>query len=150
VTSVVPSPPWLAGEPIPHRRRHRLVFTAAGIYNIAWGLFSMAKPQWLFELAGMEPANHPQIFATLGIVIGLYGIIYLAVAAYPEHGWLFAAVGLTGKVLGPIGLAALLVTGTWPPATIVLCLTNDLIWWVPFTQYLRDARPRVRTLSAQQ
>ncbi len=87
MTSVVPSPPWLAGEPIPRRRRHRIVFTAAGIYNIAWGLFSMAKPQWLFELAGMEPANHPQIFATLGMVIGLYGIIYLAVAAYLRDAW---------------------------------------------------------------
>lgn len=135
------SPPWVSVAPIRRRRRHRIAFVAAGAYNIAWGLFTVAYPQWLFDLAGMPPANHPQIFATLGMVIGLYGLLYLAVGAYPEHGWLCAAVGLTGKVLGPIGLAVLLVTGTWPPATIILCLTNDLIWWIPFGQYLRDAHP---------
>jgi hypothetical protein len=50
-------------------------------------------------------------------------------------------VGLTGKVLGPIGLAPLIWTGAWPPATILLCLTNDLVWWIPFGLYLMDAWP---------
>lgn len=135
------SPPWVTAIPIRRRRRHRIVFAAAGAYNIAWGLFTIAYPQWLFDMTGMQRANHPQIFATLGMLIGLYGVLYLAVAAYPEHGWLCAAVGMAGKVLGPIGLAALLMSGAWPPATIVLCLTNDIIWWVPFGQYLRDACP---------
>jgi hypothetical protein len=141
MTGAAPSPPWVAHELIAHRRRHRVVFAAAGAYNIAWGAFTIVEPQWLFQLAGMEPANHPQIFATLGMVIGLYGILYLSVAAYPEHGWLSAAVGLTGKLLGPVGLAGLVLSGKWPPATIVICLTNDVVWWVPFAQYLRDAAP---------
>jgi hypothetical protein len=25
-----------------------------------------------------------------------------------------------------------------------LCLTNDLIWWIPFALYLRDAWPSFR------
>jgi len=30
----------------------------------------------------------------------------------------------------------------------VLCLTNDLIWWVPFSLYLYDAWPEfIRELS---
>jgi len=32
----------------------------------------------------------------------------------------------------------------WPPATLVLCLTNDFIWWLPFILYLRDAWPHFR------
>lgn len=136
-----PTPPWVQSAPIAHRRRHRIVFTAAGVYNIAWGLFTVARPQWLFEFAGVSLANHPQAFATLGMVIGLYGILYLSIAVYPEYGWLCAAVGLTGKILGPIGLALLIVKGTWPLATIVICLTNDIIWWAPFAKYLRDAWP---------
>jgi hypothetical protein len=136
-----PAPPWVRRGPILHRRQHRIVFTAAGVYNIGWGLFTVARPQWLFEVSGMPLANHSQPFATLGMVIGLYGILYLSVAAYPEHGWLCAAVGMTGKLLGPIGLAVLVVTGAWPPATIVICLTNDMIWWIPFARYLRDAWP---------
>src|SRR5262245_30545409 len=125
------------------RRRtfHRLVFIAAGIYNLAWGLYAVYDPQWLFRFSGLPPLNHPAIFACLGMVVGLYGIIYLEVARVPERGWLLAAVGLIGKVLGPIGLAGLILSGQWPIATIVLCLTNDLIWWLPFALYLKHAWP---------
>lgn len=129
---------------IARRRLHRAVFCAAGVYNIAWGLYSALDPQWLFRFAGMEPQNYPQIFACLGMVVGLYGVVYLEVARAPERGWLLAAVGLVGKVLGPVGLAPLIWSGEWPASTAVLCLTNDLVWWLPFALYLRDAWPEFR------
>ncbi|WP_285687724.1 hypothetical protein [Actinoplanes sp. NBRC 103695] len=121
-----------------------MTFVLAGAYNILWGLYAVVDPQWLFRLAGMPPSNTPQIFACLGMVLGLYGILYLEVARRPEQGWLIAAVGLTGKVLGPLGLLYLLLTGAWPPATLALIITNDLIWWVPFALYLRAAWPAWR------
>lgn len=133
---------------ISRRRFHRAVFLAAGCYNIGWGIFSALDPQWLFRFAGMPLANHPQIFACLGMVVGLYGVLYLEIARLPEKGWLLAAVGLTGKVLGPIGLIELLWRGVWPPATLILCLTNDFIWWIPFALYLRDAWPFFRSSLA--
>ena len=126
------------------RRWHRAVFLAAGLYNIVWGLYAAYDPQWLFRFAGLPPANHPQLFACLGMVIGLYGILYLEVTRVPERGWLIAAVGLTGKILGPIGLLVEIAHGTWPPATLILCVTNDFIWWLPFALYLRDAWPYYR------
>jgi hypothetical protein len=129
---------------IPRRRLHRAIFLAAGIYNLLWGAFSIASPQWLFRFAGMPPLNHPAVFACLGMVVGLYGLLYLEVARVPERGWLPAAVGLLGKVLGPAGVLLLLWRGTWPAATLVLCLTNDFIWWVPFALYLHDAWPSFR------
>lgn len=136
----------MAAAPLPRRRFHRAVFLAAGLYNIAWGTWSALDPQWLFRFAGMPPANYPEIFACLGMVIGLYGILYLEVARRPERGWLIAAVGLAGKILGPIGLARLLWSGAWPPATLVLCVTNDFLWWIPFALYLRDAWPAWRNI----
>jgi len=129
---------------LPRRKFHRFIFCAAGIYNIAWGLYSVWDPQWLFRFSGLPLANHPQIFACLGMVVGLYGLVYLEIARVPERGWLLAAVGLTGKVLGPIGLFQLILSGAWPRSTIVLSLTNDLIWWVPFALYLYDAWPAFR------
>ena len=129
---------------IPRRRLHRAVFCLAGIYNIAWGLYAAFDPQWLFRFARMPLQNHPQIFACLGMVVGLYGILYLEVARVPERGWLLAAVGLLGKILGPIGLTQLIWRGQWPPATLVLCLTNDFVWWLPFALYLHDAWPFFR------
>jgi hypothetical protein len=135
------------------RRRgvHRRTFVAAGVYNIAWGCYAVLDPQWFFRLTGLPPSNSPQIFACLGMVVGLYGVLYLEVARRPEHGWAAAAIGLTGKVLGPLGLAWLIVTGSWPASTVVLIATNDLVWWAPFAWYLRDAWPAFRaTWSAEQ
>jgi len=126
---------------IAHRRWHRITFCLAGIYNILWGLYAALDPQWLFRFAGLPLQNYPQIFACLGMVVGLYGLLYLEVARVPERGWLLAAVGLLGKLLGPAGLTVLIVSGQWPAATLALCLTNDLIWWIPFTFYLKDAWP---------
>jgi hypothetical protein len=127
-----------------HQRAYRAVFLAAGVYNIAWGLYTVAEPQWFFRLTGLPRSNTPQIFATLGMVLGLYGILYLDVARRPCQGWLVAAVALAGKILGPVGLAWLIITDTWPADTIILVLTNDLIWWIPFACYLHDAWPAFR------
>jgi hypothetical protein len=129
---------------MPRRRLHRAVFVAAGLYNLVWGAFTAADPDWLFRFAGMPPSNYPEVFACLGMVVGLYGVVYLEVARVPERGWLLAAVGLAGKVLGPVGMARLLWTGRWPPAAAVLCVTNDLIWWLPFGLYLYDTWPCYR------
>jgi hypothetical protein len=133
---------------IPRRRLHRAVFALAGAYNLAWGAYAAIDPQWLFRFAGMPPLNHPAIFACLGMVVGIYGFLYLEVARVPERGFALAAVGLLGKVLGPIGLARLIASGGWPPATLVLCLTNDFIWWIPFALYLHDAWPFYRAERA--
>ena len=133
---------------LPRRRFHQCVFAAAGLYNIGWGLYSAFDPQWLFRFAGMPLAVHPPIFACLGMVVGLYGVLYLEVARRPEQGWLIVAVGMAGKVLGPLGLATLVISGEWPPATVVLCLTIDLVWWVPFGVYLVDAWPGYRASNA--
>jgi hypothetical protein len=129
---------------LPRRRLHRAVFVAAGVYNIAWGLYAVADPQWLFRVSGMAPQSQPQIFMTLGMVLGLYGLLYLEVARRPEDGFAIAAVGLAGKLLGPIGWLGLYVTGEWPLASGVILLTNDLIWWIPFGLYVRDAWPHWR------
>ena len=100
------------------RRRpfHRAVFAAAGLYNIAWGTHAVVDPQWFFRWAGMPLASHPEVFACLGMVIGLYGILYLDVARRPERGWLLAAVGLAGKTLGPIGWLVLVCAACGRPA----------------------------------
>jgi hypothetical protein len=129
---------------IPRRRFHRIVFLLASFYNPLWGVYAAVDPQWLFRFAGLPPLNHPSIFACVGMVVGVYGILYAEVARVPERGFLIAAVGLLGKLLGPIGLGVLIARGQWPARSIVLCLTNDLVWWIPFALYLRDSWPSYR------
>ena len=72
----------------------------------------------------MSPQNHPQIFMTLGMVLALYGLLYLEVARRPADGFAVAAVGLAGKVLGPAGWLWLYLSGQWPLASGVTILTN--------------------------
>jgi hypothetical protein len=80
----------------------------------------------------------------VAVSLRLYGILYLDVARRPERGWLIAAVGLLGKILGPIGMVWLVQRTGWPRSAFVLCLTNDFVWWVPFALYLQDAWPTFR------
>ncbi len=126
---------------IPRRRLHRLLFVAAGLYNLVWGLWTALDPRWLSRVAGIAMTDAQQGFAGLGMVVGLYGIVYLEVARVPERGWVPAAVGLAGKVLGPVGVVWLVLTGRWPAQTLMITVTNDLLWWAPFTLYLRDTWP---------
>ena len=129
---------------IRRRRFHQAVFVAAGFYNLAFGLYSAIDPQWLFRFAGMPLLNHPAVFACLGMVVGVYGLLYLHVVRAPERGFEIAAIGLLGKILGPIGLAVLVWRGAWPLAAAILCVFNDVVWWIPFTLYLCDAWPTAR------
>ena len=124
-----------------HKTFYRWLFSLAGIYNIGWGIYSLVNPQWLFRFAGLPLERYPEIFACLGMMVALYGILYFEVARLPEKGWLLAAVGFLGKILGPLGWAWAVRRNHWPVSTGLLILTNDLIWWVPFAVYLREAWP---------
>ncbi len=126
---------------MPRRRWHRGLFLTAGVYNLCWGFWSAIDSQWLFRFTGMAPANHPEIFACLGMVVGLYGLLYFEVVRSPERGWMIAAVGLLGKLLGVIAAIALIRRNIWPPSALIVPLTNDVIWLAPFVLYLRDAWP---------
>lgn len=130
--------------PLARRHLYRVTFAAAAVYNVLWGLYAGLDPQWVFRFAGMPPMQHPVVFACVGMVIGVYGVLYAEVARRPERGFLIAAVGMAGKVFGPLGLAVMIALGQWPPRTIFVILTNDLIWWIPFGLYLRDAWPAYR------
>jgi hypothetical protein len=139
----VQNDPQLKLGPMPRRRLYRVVFTLAGLYNLSWGLFTIIDPQAVFRFAGMEPINHPAFVQCLGMVIGLYGIGYLEVARFPEDGFALAGIGLAGKVFGPFGALVLILRpeNPWPWQFGALNLCNDLIWWVPFAFYMRDAWP---------
>ena len=115
---------------------------AAGIYNLAWGSLAIAFPHLLFDLAGADRINYPEIWQSVGMIVGVYGIGYLIAAYNPRTHWPIVLVGLLGKIFGPIGFAVALMRGTFPPLFGLTFLTNDLIWWVPFTMILLDAAKR--------
>ena len=111
----------------------------AGIYNIAWGAATIAAPGSYFRFAEINPPRYPQIWQCVGMIVGVYGVGYLIAAADPLRHWPITLVGLLGKVFGPIGFASALLSGELPLKFGVVLLTNDFIWWIPFTGILVSA-----------
>jgi small multidrug resistance pump len=112
---------------------------AAGVYNLAWGGLTVLLPGWLFDLTGMERPLYPFIWQCVGMIVGVYGIGYLAASTDPLRHWPIVLVGLLGKIFGPLGYVSGVLQGEVPPAFGVTLPTNDLLWWIPFALILRQA-----------
>ena len=123
----------------PHRGWMAATLWLAAAYNIAWGALVVLAPLAPFRWAGMAPPNYPQIWQCVGMIVGVYGVGYAIAARDPLRHWPIVLVGLLGKVLGPIGFAFSAVRGELPWIAGWTILTNDLLWWIPFTLILRRA-----------
>lgn len=113
---------------------------AAGIYNLAWGAAVVLFPEAPFRLLDLPAPDYIMIWQCLGMVIGVYGVGYLAASRDPLRHWPIVLVGLLGKIFGPIGFLYYAARGDLPWAAGLTILTNDLIWWYPFTKILLRAR----------
>lgn len=115
------------------------VLAAAGLYNLAFGVFAAAFPYAWFDWAGAPRPNYPELWQCIGMIVGVYGFAYLAAATDPVRHWPVVLAGLLGKVLGPIGFALSASRGrlSWDSGWVIL--TNDLLWWVPFGLILKAA-----------
>lgn len=122
---------------------------AAGVYNLAWGAFTVLAPGALFRWAGMELPRYPELWQCIGMIVGVYGIGYLTAARDPLRHWPITLVGLLGKIFGPIGFASALYSGSLPWRFGATILTNDLIWWIPFGLILLEARRAYRPSTEQ-
>ena len=117
----------------------RWVLYAAGIYNMVWGAVAITVPLWMFRAAEMELPRYPEFWQCIGIIVGVYGIGYIIAASDPIRHWPIVFVGFLGKVLGPIGFAEALWSERLPLVFGLNIVTNDLIWWIPFSLILLAA-----------
>ena len=126
---------------------YRTVFVLAALYNLAFGAWAVLAPRAFFDLFDLVPPLYPSIWGCLGMVVGVYSLAYAYAALRLERAFPFIAIGLLGKILGPIGWALCVRSGEWPWRTFALVLFNDLVWWLPFALFLIDgtrAAKRVR------
>lgn len=123
----------------PYRARlYRLVFFLAAAYNLAFGLWAGLWPRAFFDLFDLARPLYPAIWACLGMVVGLYGLVYAYAALRLDLAQPLIALGLLGKLLGPLGWVITVTSGEWPLRTFSLIAFNDLIWWLPFGLFLLE------------
>ena len=124
---------------MPYRDRvYRMIFAAAAAYNIAFGLWAALFPRAFFDLFALDAPRYPAIWACLGMVIGLYGAGYVYAAWRLDRAFPFIAIGLAGKVLGPIGWIIAVHAHELPFRTFPLIAFDDLLWWLPFALFLLE------------
>ena len=129
---------------------YRIILALAAAYNVALGAWAVLAPQAFFELFALEAPRHPGVWSCLGMVLGCYGLLYAWAALHLERARPIVAVGLLGKVLGPVGWLLSVDAGEWPVRTVTLVLLDDVIWWLPFSLFLLEgtrARERLNALA---
>lgn len=100
---------------------------AAGVYNFGFCLLLTLYPSAVFQWLGM-PTTPDLIIRTIGMMVGVYALAYWIAASDPMKYWPLVAVGIVGKMLGPIGFFHSVYTGILPWKAGTMILMNDLIW----------------------
>jgi len=118
-----------------------IALALAAAYNLLWGAVVVLMPGPTLDLLGMDRADPAQrnLWACIGMIVGVYGVGYAAAATDPLRHWPITLVGLLGKIFGPIGFAMGYVKGEVPAQLGYTIITNDLVWWLPFGLILRAA-----------
>ncbi len=148
-----PIPPTQTHVPPPDPRWMGRWLAAAGIYNLLWGAVTIAAPERTLRLLGVETVSSeasPQLWACIGMIVGVYGVGYLIAARNPTRHWPITLVGLLGKLFGPIGFVVAASQGQLPWSMGWTLLTNDLLWWAPFTLILLHAARANRAVRTHQ
>lgn len=119
--------------------RYFYILLLAGIYNLIWGAWVIFFPNLSFALHGMKLPLYPEIWQCVGMIVGVYGIGYIAAASDPIKHWPIVLVGFLGKIFGPIGFMQALYNEVFPLSFMINIVFNDLIWWVPFFIILKES-----------
>lgn len=104
---------------------------AAGTYNLLWAVQAICWPMWLFLWAGMPTPTYPEIWQSLGLFIGVWGLGYLAAAANPVRHWPIVLAGLLSRIFEVAGLLLFASKHRLPWKLCGVLAAIDIAWWLP-------------------
>jgi small multidrug resistance pump len=122
----------------PPLARFRPWLYAAAAYNLAWGSVVVVAPGLFAGLLGHAAAS-AVLWQVVGMLVLVYAPGYWWAARRPDRHPHLVALGMLGKLLGPLGFLGAAATGALPVAFGLVILTNDVIWWPAFALYLSAA-----------
>ena len=109
-----------------------VVLVLAGAYNILFGIWVVCWPHLWFDWSGMARGIYLEVWQSVGMIVGVFGVGYLIASSNPVRHWPIVFVGFLGKLFGPIGFAKAIYTGALPLSSAWITVSNDLIWLIPF------------------
>lgn len=121
-----------------HLKKYKLWFYAAALYNFVWGTVNILFPTLLWDTLGLDQPSYLPLWQVVGMFVLVYAPAYYWAGRHPDKYGHFILIGLLGKLFGPIGFVYSALTGQFPLLFGVTIITNDLIWWIPFSLYLRE------------
>jgi len=114
------------------------VLVAAALYNACFGVLAGLAPKMTLTWLGfLDPSSREQaLWQCIGMIVGVYGVAYWFAARAPLRHWPVVLAGLLGKLFGPIGFVSSAANGVMPWRTGFIILSNDIVWWIPFSLIL--------------
>lgn len=121
------------------RRAHARWLKAAAAYNAAWATANVLWPKRALRLLGVPEPGPLFAWQTVGMMVGAYAPAYWWASRDPLPRAHLVAVGLGGKILGPLGFLWAVKTRRLPLRFGLTIATNDLVWWPAFGAIIHDA-----------
>ena len=120
----------------PLRPRMFWLLIVAGLYNIALGINTVARPASGFEAFGLPQPELMLFVELVGLMVVVFGVGYLMVAFRPLANRGVLALGIFGKSLVALCGLIYVARGVLPPSYLAVVIFSDLIWLVPFALIL--------------
>ncbi len=101
---------------------------AAGLYHLAFGIWSFFWPLQIFNLFEIQHPNHPMMWRTIGLIAGGLGLAFIIASYRPVRHWLISLLGLVKVVLASTAVIIAVWDHDLHPFALALLIPNDLIW----------------------
>lgn len=112
------------------------LLVCAGLYHIAFALWTNAWPHLGFDICGLPRPNHPMLWRAIGIISGTLGLGFLIASRDPVRHWPIVLIGFIKSSASILLVGIAILHRDIPLVTIWFLLIDDLIWWFPFAMIL--------------
>jgi small multidrug resistance pump len=121
------------------QKAHARWLRAAAVYNLVWGTANLIWPRQALRLLGVSEPGPLFAWQTVAMMVAAYAPVYWLASKDPRRRAHIVAVGLAGKVIGPLGFLVALRTHRLPLRFGLTIASNDLVWWPAFASIVHAA-----------
>lgn len=108
----------------------------AGVYHLAFAIWSICWPHLCFQWLGADQPNHPMLWRGLGLLAAVFGLAFLLASRSPIRHWPLVLIGFLKTNFVIVAFVATLAGREIPWQIGLFILLDDLVWWFPLAAIL--------------